>query len=332
MSGPLKRQSNSKAQSSSPVIFPSPLLHVLDSHQSPDDDFLKPLKIALRGETDVSISRAEIDLRKAMQSMAFMAKSNIDSFPTLTALSLPPLATALFWAIYALLHQQYQNPNLDNLIRHRNHDARLLFQQLAQLDLSSWYAQSVDKVNHAALPTEIQFPSGHPIPGRMYRRHPLKTKCDCYYPVTNYFYMLAEEREQALINLLRDLGATKIVVEAIGSDSLSPTTADNQQKVIEYADQPQKVPGSIDTQQYPWLPYEPAWQSVVNERINKSIPSAHFNFDIDVMEMLRTQNHTVADSVPELESMVFPASDEVRLAKVIQRRKVQVEFGGMQAS
>ncbi|MDJ0707228.1 MAG: hypothetical protein QNJ46_28470 [Leptolyngbyaceae cyanobacterium MO_188.B28] len=99
-------------------------------------------------------------MRKAIQSLNFLSKGSTNSFPTLTSLSLPGTATALFWSIHALLQQTYQKPNLENPIRRRNHDARLLYQQLAQLDLVPWYTHSVDKAALDELPAGIQFSDG----------------------------------------------------------------------------------------------------------------------------------------------------------------------------
>ena len=177
-----------KAQNTFSLKHSRPLLQILDYDQSPGDFIKNTLQrhrqIAFKGETDVYISRAEIDLRKAMRSLTFLSDASTNAFPTLTALSLPGTAAALFWSIHALLQQTYQKPNLENPIRQRNHDARLLYQQLAQLDLVPWYTHSVDKVSSDALPVGIEFPAGSPIPGQMYRQHPLKSKCHCYYPGT----------------------------------------------------------------------------------------------------------------------------------------------------
>ena len=322
---PRNRRSSVSAQPGSPPHFSRPLLYVLDYDQSPDDLPQKLWRNALKGETDVFISRAEIDLRKAIQALAFVGNASINSFPTLTALSLPGRATALLWTIHILLQQTYQKPDLENPIHHRNHDARLLFQQLAKLDLDPWYIHSVAQTTPDTLPTGIEFPPGQLIPGQMYRQHPFKSKSHCYYPATHYFSLLFEEREQALLTLLGDLGAAKIVIEAIHNEHSSGET---HKQVFEYANRPQRLTGSIDTQRYPWLAYEPVWQSVVNERLNRGMSSTQFEFDIDVMGLLRTQIQATAQLIPELDSMMLPANyEEALLMQVIQPRKVQVKFG-----
>ncbi|MEL7225820.1 MAG: hypothetical protein AAGL17_13445, partial [Cyanobacteria bacterium J06576_12] len=66
-----------------------PLIHILDYGERPGDMVSKPKQVALHGQKDVYIARAEIELRNAMQSLAFMTNSEINSISTLTALSLP---------------------------------------------------------------------------------------------------------------------------------------------------------------------------------------------------------------------------------------------------
>ena len=326
------RPRSAKAQQTFSLNHSRPLLQVLDYGQSPGD-FIKDnlqghWQIVFKGETDVYISRAEIDLKKAIQSLNFLSDGSTNSFPTLTALSLPGTATALFWSIHALLQQTYQKPNLENPIRRRNHDARLLYQQLAQLDLVPWYIHSVDKATLDELPAGIEFPAGDPIPGQMYRQHPLKSKHHCYYPVPNYFSLLFEEREQALLDLLCDLGATKIEIAPLNPEDSSTATDENHQKVFEYAKRARSSAKSIDTQHYPWLAHEPAWRSVVNKRLNKSISSTQFEFDIDVMGLMRTQIQTIAQLVPEFDSMMLPDNvEEAILRPLLQTHRVQVEFG-----
>ena len=328
---PRNRQSNANIPLTSPTNLSRSVMHVLEYNQSPNDFVHDELQghqqIALQGQTDVPISRAELDLRKAIQALSLLSSGSISSFPTLTALSLPVTATALFWTIHALLQQTYQKPHLENPIYHRDHDARLLFQQLAKLDLVPWYTHSVDKIAPHMLPAGIQFPLGHPIPGELYRQHPFKTK-RYYYPVTTYFTMLFEEREQELLALLGNLGARKIAITITRSDMSSSATDETHQRVFEYASQAQTSAQSINLQNYPWLAYEPVWQSVVNERLNRGLLSTQFECDMDVMGLMRTQVQTIAQFVSELDSIMLPANcEDLLLKQVLQTRIVQVDFG-----
>ncbi|MEM9002832.1 MAG: hypothetical protein AAGE59_04800 [Cyanobacteria bacterium P01_F01_bin.86] len=307
--------------------FARPLLQILEYNQSPDDLRQKPRQLALQGQTDVYISRAELDLKKAIQSLAFVTHGRINSFSTLTALSLPGTTTALFWAIHALLQHQYQKPDLENPIHRRNHDARLLFQQLAKLDLDHWYMNSVDMVSPEAIPAGIQFPAGTPIAGQMYRQHPCQPKSHFYYPVTSYFSLLFADREQALLDLLQELGAVKVVITAPVNQDSSASPSMSQPKVLVYPKQARYIKKPIEPQKHPWLAYEPTWQSMVHERLNMSIAATQFNFDLDVMGLLRDQIQTIVQLMPELDSMMLPANyEDVLLAQVLQTRRVEVEF------
>lgn len=323
-----KQHASPKASSAFNPTFSRCLLQILEYNQSPEDLRQKPRKLALHGQTDVYISRAELDLKKAMQSLAFVTHGRINSFPTLTALSLPGNTTALFWTIHALLQHQYQRPDLDNPIHRRNHDARLLFQQLAKLDLDNWYIHSVDMVSPEAIPTHIQFPAGPPIAGQMYRQHPCEAKKHCYYPVTSYFALMFEDREPALLELLRELGATKIAIAPPTNGDATSGSGIHQPKVYQYAKQLRPLGKSIDPQKHPWLAYEPDWQSVVRERLDMGVSSIQFDFDLDVMGLLRDQIQTIVQLMPELDSMMLPDNyEDVLLAQVLQTRRVQVEFG-----
>ncbi|MGF1522421.1 MAG: hypothetical protein ACFBSF_08900 [Leptolyngbyaceae cyanobacterium] len=326
--GSSKQPTRSQVSSASNPTFSRPLLQVLEYDQSPEELRQKPRQLALQGQTDVYISRAEIDLKKAIQSLAFVTHGRINSLPTLTALSLPGNTTALFWTIHALLQHHYQKPDLENPIHRRNHDARLLFQQLAKLDLDRWYMHSVDMVSPDTIPTEIRFPAGPPIPGQMYRRHPCEAKKHSYYPVTSYFSLLFEDREQALLNLLRELGATQVAIAPSSKGTATPSSAIQQPKVYEYAKQVRPPIKSVDPQKHPWLAYEPSWQSVVHKRLQMGITSVQFDLDLDVMGLLRDQIQTIVQLMPELDSMMIPDNyEDVLLAQVVQTRSVQVKFG-----
>ena len=307
-------------------LHPKTLVYVLDYGESPKDLPRMLWQEAFKGESDVFISRAEIDLRKAVQSLSFSTDVNVNSFESLAALSLPGTTTALFWTIESLLKQKYQKPDLNNLIRHRNHDARLLFKRLAQLNLDPWYDSAVERISHATMPTELQFPPGHPKPGFMYRQHPLKAHQHCYYPVNAYFALLFEERKQMLLKMLEALGATKVVISSAHTKA-SDRLGDIQPERIDYTGHPQRPISAFEPSHYPWLAYEPSWQSVVDTRLIRRVPSISFAIDIDVMGMLRTQIHTTTQLISELTSMLVPDDyKETLAAELLHPMQVDVEF------
>lgn len=339
----LVRQSNSQIQSTRQTTTSGklqrryvgsgykPLLHILDHGEKPGDMVRKPKQVALHGQMDVYIARAEIELRSAMQSLAFMTYSEINSVPTLTALSLPKIAAPLFWTINAFLQGKYQRSNDRGFMHHRNHDARLLYQQLAKLDLMPWSARSVDYVRPENLPDDAVFPVGHPIAGRTYRRHPFKSRLNHYFPVTDYFSMLYKEREQALMALLGDLGATKISMMPIPKtdelDCKTELAAQLRKKVFKYPERLGEVPEQINIHRHPWLAGEPEWQEVVTERLRRGAISAQFELDNDVMGMLKSQIKMIGQLIPGLDSMQLPDNHkEVLIRQLMQTRRVEVEF------
>ena len=292
----------------------------------------KPKQMALHGQTDVYITRAEIELKKAMQSLVMVTDAEINSVSTLTALSLPKSATPLFWTIKAFFEEKYQKPGDRDRIHHRNKDARLLYQQLAQLDLMPWSNHLVDYVSADQLPSDILFPIGHPILGRTYRRHPIKSRQNQYYPVRTYFSMLFQEREQSLLNLLGQLGATKIAMTPIPDvatlDCKASLSAQLHHKVFQYPNRARTLPSlPALLQKHPWIAGEPAWQEVVRERLERGILSAQFEFDSDVMGLLKAQLKTIGQLVAGLDSMALPDNyRETIFKQVLQARLVQVEF------
>ncbi|MGB3571134.1 MAG: hypothetical protein WBA01_03765 [Phormidesmis sp.] len=325
------RQPGGKLTKAGQPLLSKPLLHILGRDEQPGDMVTRPKQAALRGQTDVYIARAEIELRNAMQSLALMTQSEINSISTLTALSLPKAVAPMFWTINALLQEKFPKPNDAYRIHHRNHDSRLLFQQLARLNLRPWSQSTVDYLRPSALPHNLMFPIGHPVVGSTYRRHPFKSRSNHYYPVTDYFSILFKEREQALLALLGELGATKITMAPIPAtsalDCQENLAAQLHHKIFEYPKRINRLPTSIDLKKHPWLAGEPSWQPIVRERLNRGALSAQFEFDCDVIGMLRTQVKMIAQLIPGLDSMALPDDyDDILTTQILHTRRVQVEF------
>jgi hypothetical protein len=310
-----------------------PLLRVLDRHEKPGDVMGKRWATAFPGSSDVYISRAELELRKAMELLVFDGAMGSGSLPILTALSLPGNTAPLLWTTYAFLQERYPKLNDRSRIHHRNRDARMLYRQLAQLELTNWANYLLDQVKTDELPDGIYMPPGHPTAGETYRCHPFSGRRNFYYPVSQYFSMLFEEREQALISLLSELGATKIVISAPPGDSIGDFMGELgrlpqlYEKVFEYPSSTKPLSESFDVRRHPWLNCEPEWQAVVKERVTRGALSAQFEFGMDIAGMLRTQVQKIAQLISMLSSMEIPAhSQAVLLVQLLQLRRVRVEF------
>lgn len=305
------------------------LLHVLDLDELPYEMVTRPKQVAFQGQTDVYIARAEIELKKAMHAMSFSSRMTSSDLPTLTALALPGAATSVIWAVHALLQEKFQKEGDVSRIHHRNHDAQVLYRQLANMNLLPWANQLVDQVNGGDLVGRVYMPPGHPLPGHTYRRHPFRDRQNFYYPVSRYFSMLYEEREQAMIALLAELGATKISISApIKANACEGVQEiDLHKRVFEYPKRDQPLPKTIDFHRHPWLTCEPKWQSVVRERLNRGILATQFEIDLDVVNMMRSQIKTIMRLVAQLDSMVLCETCEEKLMlETLQPRQVKVKF------
>ena len=327
-----RRESSSLTSQRLPILAPKLLLHILGHNESHDDLIKKPKSIAFDNKTDVYIARAELELRKAIQSLALISNIDANSLHTLAALSLPGSSTALLWTSSAFVQTKHQNIDDQGLIRHRNHDARLLFRQIARLNLKPWADQLINQIKINEMPDGIFMPPGHPIPGETYRRHPFQQRQNFYYPASQFFSMLFEERQQALTALLGELGATKISISPPPGESLcdggASPIAQLYERVFEYPPTSQPLPKTISVQQHPWLACEPKWQAVVRERLNRGILSTQFEFGVDIVGILKKQIQTIDQLVPQLDSMTLNARSKTELLlQVLQPRRVRVEFG-----
>ena len=133
---------------------------------------------------------------------------------------------------------------------------------------------------------ELDFPPGHPVPGGLYRSHPLPSKVTHYTPIEQYDRLLYEEREAELLKLLIDLGACRIEIietysdngEVEGQASAAATTvgkisAEGKATLAQVKTASRvfeldgSVNNSIDRGEYQWLDYEPSWRTLVHARL-----------------------------------------------------------------
>jgi len=161
---------------------------------------------------------------------------------------------------------------------------------LKNFDLEGW-STFIAQISYSHIPENFEFSPGHPLPGRFYRAHPLKSKNNKYIPIETFDLLLYAEREAELIRLLVDLGATKITIQEkqlgkIASDATANASLTGAGGVkAELKGDSNKLNESIrsfslgginwtlelknqfDENAYSWLPYEPAWAAVVHARL-----------------------------------------------------------------
>ena len=164
-------------------------------------------------------------------------------------------------------------------------------QILNSLKLEDW-SSFVAQIPYTSIPEDFDFPPGHPLPGKLYRSHPLKSKINNYIPIEAFDYLLYAEREAELLRLLVDLGATKIIIKEKQVGQLESELSANA-KITSAGGLEGKIEGNInrsnestrtfslggkkwkpellekfDGNNYSWLTYEPAWTAVVHARLH----------------------------------------------------------------
>lgn len=144
---------------------------------------------------------------------------------------------------------------------------------------------------------EFEFAPGHPRIGVRYRLHPLarvrnSTRKNLYIPEESFDQTLLDERESELLKLLVELGATRVnlterrvraeaasfaaEVSGAGGPVVEAGAAvrhgekKNQDhldsRVFEMVGKRKTAEQQIDEADFAWLPFEPAWKSLVRAR------------------------------------------------------------------
>jgi hypothetical protein len=194
-------------------------------------------------------------------------------------------------AAYALGYNIFSNNNDSKDFRQSQEsppsDTDKVARVLDKLNLEA-LSTLVDIVPFSALPEDLDFPPGHPLPGEVYRVHPLKERNRQYIPVDAYETLLYQEREAELIRLLIDLGASKIEVSysrtgqtkilgkaEVGVPQMAEAKAgiDGNYLALDVETRTFNLTGrsssdlNFDPKTYAWLPYEPSWNTVVHARL-----------------------------------------------------------------
>ena len=168
---------------------------------------------------------------------------------------------------------------------------------------------AVQTLRFTELPTEMIFPPGHPLPEHLYRSHPINSSL--YIPFETYDEVLYAEREAELVRLLVDLGATRIEISQIGSDS-AEADIKTEAGVVAIGSINASVEGSksrtkrdvrnfnlkgrkwstdtsINVEDYAWLQYEPSWRAVAHARKTGACLSASIELNEEATFSLNAQ-------------------------------------------
>jgi hypothetical protein len=264
----------------------------LDPNPNPKP-FQNPLVGLIEGKDQVEISRAGLELEKVIVYLNAITGGATNSLPTLVALSLPDRLVALLWIAHALFNERFfdSEHHLESL----DHDALMLFRGMNQLSLKHWQEEVIDTVSFVTAASKASFPLGHPQPEMFYRQHPLREKSNIYYPVNLFYSLLREEREKELIQLLSDLGASKITIQ----DHSNSDKGTDSDRFFEFPGKRWSSNLRFDSARYPWLAYEPTWQTVVYTRLYQGSLSASLELTIDIESAISGQIDQIENLVAE---------------------------------
>lgn len=311
------------------------LLYILAPNQK-RDSVQNPFSVALEEISEhMDVRRAEIELKRMVRQLMVMTGGAVYSPLMLSTLGLPYPITIVLWVTATVFAEDDSNKEIDRFVQKRNHDSVKLLRSLNEYRqfLGEWWQTNVQQTSSSTLPENIKFPVGHPLPPKLYRQHPLPSKQDYYYPVNAFYTLLYEEREQELIRLLADLGATRISVYPL---TAHPNTteqfiqrsgdipSDTKPRVFQY---PERSISTIhfDASQYPWLAHEPSWQTVVESRVKYSCLSASLEINLDIAGAIVALLDGI-ESLSEQLTSVKPMNISALGDRILQKHRVEIEF------
>ncbi|MCU6236723.1 hypothetical protein KWH75_06530 [Morganella morganii] len=135
---------------------------------------------------------------------------------------------------------------------------------------------------------QAQFQPNHPIDGHVYRKHPNKKLFpNLLVDIVTYAKYLKELKEHELLNILVNLGATKIELTEITENSadsssnfefglqyytaqagmkVKQSTSGRKEKTEKHFMEGKDFPGKLDRNNYFWLNTEPSWETIITAR------------------------------------------------------------------
>ncbi|HEY9664486.1 MAG TPA: hypothetical protein V6C65_39075, partial [Allocoleopsis sp.] len=297
----------------------------LDPNPNPKP-YQSPLAELIKGKDRGEISRAALDLKKAIVYLNAITGGATSSLPTMVALNLPDKLLALLWIAHALFNEQFFHS--DYHLKYIDHDSRMVFRGMTHLSSKHWQEEIVSSVSFLTAAAKASFPLGHPQPEKFYRQHPIKPTL--YYPVNLFHSLLREERERELIQLLSDLGANKITIQNQANSGGSLES--DSEALLRSADCIFEFPGKrwvsdlkFDSAQYPWLAYEPTWQTIAYTRVHQGISSASLELTIDIANEISGQIDQIENLAAEYKSINVDSLAALR-GRVLQPQRLWVTF------
>jgi hypothetical protein len=303
-----------------------PLLFVLGGQQPPID-LQSVIQASVRGKENTEISRAAIELEKAITLINAAVGGACTSLQAMSALMLPEQLSIILWLAYLAFTKETEEIEEFDFIDKRNRTSWHVLQELANVNLLDWQTTLFAQLALTEIPREIEFPPGHPLPGRVYRQHPLVSFSNFYYPTQSFYSYIRDEREAELIHIMADLGANEIVIRDLSHDSLSTShLADSLPiQTLHFPGKRWSPDIALEYSKYHWLPYETTWKMVIEERINHGCLEATIQIDIDFSRILIGQLSRIKNLINEFFS-INPEFLDSSWHQVMQPRQVEIKF------
>ncbi len=248
---------------------------------------------------DATEGQGELSQVNEQDSSGFLgrlAKSfkNLDATEKSLLISLIPFGSVL-WTSMSVASKIAQAATPSDSDKETKESERLMVEKETEVlttELKFKLSQlkySVTVIPYSDIPENYEFPPGHPQIGSLYLAHPLKSKNQFYIPYTLFDSLLYSERENELMRILVDLGATEIEIQELASGKIEGSVkaggqiqgaggvetdirgetqqSNKKSRVIKLRGKNWEPDMNFNKTQYSWLPFEPAWESLVYARL-----------------------------------------------------------------
>lgn len=249
------------------------------------------------------------------------------------------LPSSLIISLIPLMNRQIkQTQNIDQVKQNEEKKSNV-DQLLHSLNLENW-SEFITQIPYSSISEDLDFPPGHPLPNKLYRSHPLKSKSNKYIPIEVFDSLLYSEREAELIRLLVDLGATKITIQEkriakteaeakaqlkiTGAGGLEGELKGELNKLnesirnfsLEGNSWTPEIQNKFEEEKYSWLPYEPAWTAVAHARLYGKCLTAS-------IELTNDNSYSISGNIGLTEGLLQNVAD-LGAAASFDRNQTQV--------
>lgn len=316
-----------------------------------EDDIEKKIQSTVKTLTSLEGSR-EIKNEDNKNDERFLTDAIVVAVAAVGSIFFPSIGGSLLSAVVmsavsskkAKKLETRDNTNKEKQIKSQDKMVKAL---IKESDLIKEWKNKVEIIPFSSIPSELKFPPGHPIPNKLYREHPLSSKKQHYIPAESYYPILLDERESELLQILCDLGATKIEIYEEetqdknanieskagitgvggleGKISNKEQQANTNRREFTYIGKPWKPQLQFDKTKYSWLDYEPTWESIVYGRLVNGQLTATIELTTDISHEI-TAGLSIAEGI--LENFGSINTSFLSSKSILIKRKFIIEFAG----